>query len=90
MKVTREEFKDFMVTFFETSDMSLRAAEFIDKGFIEQVAISPVFWFAGAIGVDSRILFPAIRTKDWKGLDFLYDSLPDESKLEVGKNDLKC
>lgn len=47
MKISREEFKDFMVTFFETSDMSLRAAEFIDKGFIERVAISPVFWFAG-------------------------------------------
>ena len=82
MRVTREEFKDFMVTFFEISDMSLRAAEFIDKGFIEKVAISPVFWFADAIGVDSRVLFPAIRTKDWKSKDFLYDSLPDESKLE--------
>lgn len=80
MKVTREDFKDFMITFFEISDMSLRAAEFIDKGFIERVAISPVFWFAGAIGMDSRILFSAIRTKDWKGLDFLYNSLPDESK----------
>lgn len=84
MKVTREEFKEFMITFFEITDMSLRAAEFLSKGFIEKVAISPVFWFADAIGVNSRILFPVIRTKDWNSLDSLYDSLPDESKLEVG------
>ena len=84
MKISREEFKDFMITFSEITDMSLRAAEFIDAGFIEKVIASPVFWFADSIGVDSRILFPAIRTKDWKGLDSLYDSLPDESKLEVG------
>jgi hypothetical protein len=80
MKISREEFKDFMITFSEISDMSLRAAEFIDESFIEKVAISPVFWFADAIGVNSRILFPAIRAKDWNSLDFLYDSLPDESK----------
>jgi hypothetical protein len=84
MKISREEFKDFMITFSEISDMSLRAAEFIDESFIEKVVASPVFWFADSIGVDSRILFPAIRTKDWKGLDSLYDSLPDESKSEVG------
>lgn len=84
MKVTREEFKEFMMTFFEITDMSLRAAEFLSKGFVEKIVASPVFWFADSIGVDSRILFPAIRTKDWKGLDSLYDSLPDESKSEVG------
>ena len=60
MKITREEFKEFMTTFFEISDMLLRAAEFIDAGFIEKIAISPVFWFADAIGVKSRTLFPAI------------------------------
>ena len=82
MKVMREEFKDYMETFFEISDMSLRAAEFIDKSFIEKVAISPIFWFANSIGVNSRILFPVIRAKDWKSLDGLYDSLPKESRLE--------
>ena len=82
MRIKREEFKEFMITLFEISDMSLRAAEFLSKGFIEKTVASPVFWFADSIGVDSRVLLPAIRTKDWKGLDSLYDGLPDESKLE--------
>ena len=71
-----------MMTHIHITNTALRAAEFIDATFIQNIVISPVFWFADSLGIQSRILFPTIYAGKIEELDNLYDNLPKESKIE--------